>query len=86
MHPIVSAFILHAGNVFMHEGGILKRFKLLKVTFIGSISLSNSIYTWLHLHAPITFMAVERILTNISKNIFTEPCSPSNSLKYLCYL
>lgn len=59
MHPIVSAFILHAGNVFMHEGGILKRFNRLNVTFIGSIFLSNSIYSWLHLQATIIFMAVE---------------------------
>lgn len=59
MHPIVSPFILHAGNVFMHEGGILKRFNLLKVTFICSIFLSDSIFSWLHLQATITFVAVE---------------------------
>lgn len=59
MHPIVSAFILHAGNVFMHEGGILKRFNRFNVTFIGSIFLSNSMCSWLHLQATITVMAVE---------------------------
>jgi len=79
MHPIVSAFIRHAGNVFVREGGILKRFNLLKVTFTGSFFLSNSLYSWLHLQATIIFMAVERTPTNITKNILTEPCSPSDS-------
>lgn len=59
LNPVVSAFILHAQNVFMYEGGILKRFNLLKVTFIGSSFLSNSIYSWLHLYTTITFVAVE---------------------------
>lgn len=86
MHTIVSAFILHTGNVFMHESGILKRFNFLKLICISSISLSNNIHSWLFLHTAIKLMVVEGIPTNITRNILFEPCFPSNSMKYLTRL
>lgn len=68
MHAIMSAFILHAGNVFMHESGILKRFNFLKVICISSISLSNNTHSWLFLHTTVKCHGCKWIPTNITKN------------------
>lgn len=55
MNAFVSAFILHAANVFTRAK---KRFNLLKSVLLIA-SLSYSIYSWVHLQTAITLMAAE---------------------------
>lgn len=77
----MSAFILRATSISMHESAIFKRFNLPKISFIGSISFSCSICSWVHPQTTVTLMAAQGVLPNFTEKFVSyEYCLSASNL------